>query len=192
MQNNREVYAGFFVRLFAFLVDSVLAGIASLIVKGSVYLFFSGLPLSLDNLIFDFGIGDICAYIATVMYFVLFTLYKSGKTPGKMVMGIEVINADGTRAGFWKLLFRETVGRYLSSMLFVGYIMAAFSAEKAGLHDTLSDTRVVFSAGRNFAPQQNETVVVVEPMPQNGDAALPCENLPESVEQGSDEAGEAQ
>ena len=154
MQNKKEVYAGFLIRAFAFLIDSALAGIAALIVRGSALTFTSRIPISFDNLIFNFSFADICAYLATVMYFVVFTRYTSGKTLGKLAMGIEVINSDGTRAGFWRLLYRETVGRYLSSILCVGYIMAAFTEEKKGLHDILSDTRVVFSAGRDDMPEQ--------------------------------------
>lgn len=168
MQNKGEVYAGFLIRAFAFLIDWVLVGIASLIVKGAAMAFASRIPISLDNIVFNFGFADICAYIATVVYFVITTRYNSGKTLGKLALGIEVINADGTRAGFWKLLYRETVGRYLSAILCIGYIMAAFSDEKKALHDILSDTRVVFSARRVEVPTQKSiaSAVTAEPEPQ--------------------------
>lgn len=192
MQNkHKEVYAGFVTRLFAFLIDSILAGIVALIVRGSASSFASRFPISLDDLVFSFGFADICAYLATVMYFVIFARYTSGKTPGKSAMGIEIINADGTRAGFWKLLYRETVGRYLSSILCIGYIMAAFTKEKTGLHDILSDTRVVFSAGRNTAMPQTQTVptVTVSQETQTKADGLPCptESEPPEAEQ-KDEA----
>jgi len=59
---------------------------------------------------------------------------------------IRVVASDKRRLGFWTVVFRETIGRYLSEIiLFVGYIMMIPDKEKRTLADHLADTRVVYS-----------------------------------------------
>ncbi len=66
----------------------------------------------------------------------------TGQTIGKRVMGIGVIRADGAPLDFWRSLLR-TFGYYLSSFLYVGFLMAFFGQERKALHDYLADTVVV-------------------------------------------------
>ena len=81
-----------------------------------------------------FGFG-----IAYEVYF----LGKSGATPGKKVCNIRVVMADGG-----PLSYGRATGRYFAQMLSgmtlgIGYIIAAFDAEKRSLHDHICSTRVV-------------------------------------------------
>ena len=89
MQNNcdkkRDVtYAGFWVRLAAYVIDSVIVFFGLLFVR----LFSSGIFSMLEgtalggNVLFDYTLKDIVLYGFQVMYFVLF-LYYTGTTPGK-------------------------------------------------------------------------------------------------------------
>ena len=46
---------------------------------------------------------------------------------------------------FINVLYRETIGKYLSAIAFIGYFMIAIDDEKRGLHDRLCDTRVIYN-----------------------------------------------
>ncbi|TNE52936.1 MAG: RDD family protein [Bacteroidetes bacterium] len=75
-------------------------------------------------------------------YFFLYVLYHAlferltGKTPGKLITGTRVINADGTRPSFNRILLRNAC-RLIPIDPF------SFILLKRGLHDELSGTRVV-------------------------------------------------
>lgn len=145
-KTDNRVYAGFFVRLAAYLVDLLIVGTALLVVR--IPLWISGLA-SPDNLmirdfIFKYSIGDITLYILQVVYFILLTYY-TGSTLGKKLFQIRVVSSEGRKMTFFEVAFRETVGRFLSALVInVGYIMIGVDKEKRGIHDLLSDTSVIY------------------------------------------------
>ena len=59
-------------------------------------------------------------------------------------MRLRVIGENGATPGFFTVLYRETVGRYLSSLLGIGYLLAADSDRHRALHDRICDTLVVY------------------------------------------------
>ncbi len=66
-----------------------------------------------------------------------------GKTIGKMVMGIWVINSDGGELGFGDAFLRW-VGYYVSAVfLFMGFIWSMFDADSQTWHDKMVGTYVV-------------------------------------------------
>ena len=79
-------------------------------------------------------------------YFILLT-YFSHSTPGKMLFRLEVVTKSGEWT-FLNIVYRETVGRFLSSLLCIGYLAVLVQGEKQGFHDMLCDTYVVY---RNMA-----------------------------------------
>lgn len=142
-QTNRN-YAGFFPRMIAFGVDSLLAFLVGLL--------FKLLPLVVEGmgvydptqpLLFTFSAYDIIAYVGATLYFVLLTYFK-GATIGKRLMNLKVVTLS-TRGKFFDILFRETIGRYLSSILCIGYVVGGFDIERRCFHDSLADTRVVYN-----------------------------------------------
>ncbi len=142
------VYAGFWVRLVAFLFDSLIIGVGILIVK----LTLSG-PFSLldgtflgGNLLFTYSLEDIISYVLWVSYYILF-IYFTGATPGKRLMNIRVIDKNGgEKISLLNVIYRETVGKFLSVFFVgIGFIMAAFTKQKTSLHDLLADTRVIYA-----------------------------------------------
>lgn len=145
MQNHMEnkVYAGFFVRLIAFAIDSLLAALVMFTVKSPFAMAAaSGVKFLEANFIFHYSFLDVLDYIAVAAYFVLLT-YFTHTTPGKMAMKLEVITIDKE----WTLLnviYRETIGRFFSSLLCAGYFAVLVSQKKQGFHDMLCDTFVVY------------------------------------------------
>lgn len=153
-KNEKITYAGFWVRLWAYAIDSVLAfllvSIARLFMLG-VTAVLEGTPLG-GNVLFQYTLKDIILYGFHVLYFILFTYY-TGTTPGKKLLNLRVIRAEGGKPSFIDVVFRETVGRFLCGVILnVGYIMAGLDQEKRGLHDILCDTRVVYAKKVTIIP----------------------------------------
>lgn len=148
MASNSEnrVYAGFFVRLAAFLLDMLLVNIMLLWVKIPVWcmqLMF-GDSFLFEPMLFSYNFFDVLYYVLTVSYFILAT-YFCGTTLGKYLLKIKVISTDGQPLSFMSVLVRETIGRYLSAMiLYIGYMIAGWDIDKQGLHDRIADTYVVY------------------------------------------------
>ncbi len=140
------VYAGFFVRLAAYITDMAIVSAALLIVRLPI-LFTSIINsenLLIRDFIFQYSIADILFYILTVTYFVLLT-YFTGSTLGKKLFNIKVVSAEERNFTFFEILYRETVGRFLAKVIIcIGYFMAGLDSKKRGLHDILSDTYVVY------------------------------------------------
>lgn len=152
MQNKSEqLYAGFFVRLAAFLLDSLIVAAALLVVRIplGIATLFSPDNFMVKDLIFSYSLMDILVHVLSSLYFILLT-YKTGATVGKKVLHLRVISAEERDMTLWEVLYRETVGRFLSALVAnVGYFMIGIHKEKRGLHDLLSDTVVVYYHEKN-------------------------------------------
>lgn len=148
MQNrpDNRIYAGFFVRLAAYIVDTIIVWAAMLIVRIPVWVTTISSPdnFLVKDFIFQYSIKDILFYIMQAAYFILLT-YFTGSTLGKKLFQIRVVSAEDRKMTFFEVTFRETVGRFLSALILsIGYIMIAIDKKKRGLHDILSDTNVVY------------------------------------------------
>lgn len=142
-----QVYAGFWARLAAYLIDLVLVCLGQLAVRLVLFLSFGLLwennPLD-QSFLFQYTFRDGILYAAGVVYFVLCTYY-AGATLGKKALNLKVISADEEPLTFIDVLYRESIGRFLSAFLLgAGYILVGITNEKKGLHDILCDTRVVY------------------------------------------------
>lgn len=143
---NTLTYGGFWVRLAAYTIDSMIVFFALLLVR----LLSSGLLSLADgtalggNVLFSYTLKDIILYVFEALYFILFTYYTE-TTPGKRLLNLYVKAADGKKLTLTDVMYRETIGRFLcGATVLIGYIMAGVDKEKRGLHDMLCDTRVVY------------------------------------------------
>lgn len=151
---ENAAYAGFWTRLAAFLIDSVLVWVGLLLVRLVMLFVSSGLNGTVldGNILFHYSLTDIVVYLAEVVYFILFTYY-SGATLGKRVLNLRVVNADGGKLSLWDVVYRETIGRFLCAVTIgIGYIFVAADKEKRGLHDMLCDTRVIYAKTMKIYP----------------------------------------
>lgn len=85
-------------------------------------------------------------------YFAFFTAY-GGRTPGKMALGLKVVELDGRPVSGGRALLRTVC--YLASVFTggLGFLLAAGPAKRA-LHDRLAGTRVVHAVPeRRHAPR---------------------------------------
>ena len=139
--------AGFWVRLAAYVLDSLIVFAGLLIVR----LIFAGISLAGGDaitgtdILFHYSLKDIVLYVLKVLYFIAFT-YLTGTTLGKRAMNLQVVSKNPEeKLTLLNVVYRETVGRFLCSFpVNIGYIVAGLDPEKRGFHDMLCDTRVVY------------------------------------------------
>jgi len=180
MQNHMEnkVYAGFFVRLIAFAIDSLIAALVVSTVRAPFAMAAtSGVKFLEANFIFHYSFLDVLDYVGVAAYFVLLT-YFTHTTPGKMAMRLEVITIEKE----WTLLnviYRETIGRFFSSLLCAGYFAVLVSQKKQGFHDMLCDTYVVYKGVAPVTPMPIAPVPVT-PAPVSSETITPVPVEPAS------------
>ena len=178
-------YAGFWVRLAAYVIDSIIVFFGLLFVR----LFLSGIMSVLSdtwiggNILFHYTLKDILLYGFQVLYFILCT-YLTGTTLGKRAMNLRVVSADGQKLTILNVVYRETIGRFLCSLsVGIGYIIAGVDREKRGLHDILCDTRVIYAKRVKVIPVYPR--YQAPPMP-----GYPPQNTQPPREEQPDTAGE--
>jgi uncharacterized RDD family membrane protein YckC len=140
-------FAGFWVRFLAKFIDGMLLyGIALLVERAVVGTVFNGVfPASRDwEAIFHLLVWTAPINTLIAVGYTAYFMARHEATPGKRLLGLRVVRADGGRVGTARV-----VGRYFAETLstiifFAGYVMAAFDDQKRSLHDYLCDTRVVF------------------------------------------------
>jgi uncharacterized RDD family membrane protein YckC len=80
------------------------------------------------------------------MQFVYFGYFwgKDGQSLGMKLVNIKVIHRDSDQISFLRGGLRGTFGYWVSSLIFgLGFLWAAFDAEKETWHDKIFDTWVV-------------------------------------------------
>ena len=147
-------YAGFWKRFIAYIIDSIIVTIASLIIIVPLAIVFGLGALSQEDMGEEAAAGFILAFIGAYLVVGIFIwigqwLYfafmesTKGATLGKMALGIVVTDMNGNTISFGKATGRY-FGKILSSIIFcIGYIMAGFTQQKQALHDILSGCLVV-------------------------------------------------
>jgi len=132
-------YAGFWKRLFAFVIDWFLIGlmIAALGILVSGSLEFTNMVAEAEGLL------ELAGVILPWLYYAGMESSEHQATLGKLALNIRVTDMAGQRIGFLRATVRH-FSKILSSMLFlIGYIMIAFTARKQGLHDLIAACLVV-------------------------------------------------
>lgn len=140
-RNEDIVYAGFWKRAAAAIVDGVLIWII-----GS----FGG--EALGTLLGDLAGGGKLAVAMMVLlvtltlqvcYYAFFHASFNAATPGKMLIGIKVVRSDGKTISFLRAVARYFATIPSAIILGIGYLMAGFTDRKQALHDMICDTVVV-------------------------------------------------
>ena len=137
-------YAGAFARFGAFIIDNLI-----LLVAGTILFAFVEIP----------ALG----LLITLPYYVGFT-YKLGQTPGKKLLGLQVVDAEGATPNLNRVVLREVIAKSVPSMLIIagtfsifflvagyitgtivmlGYLWIIRDRRRRGLHDYIAGTFVV-------------------------------------------------
>ncbi|MGY3765765.1 RDD family protein [Vagococcus vulneris] len=133
-------YAGFWIRLFAFIVDIIIINIVTSATLGLVY---NILGLEKDKSIITlYGALAMVIYLG---YFTLLTKLNHGQTIGKMIFGIRVVSLEEDKLSWQTVFIRETICRYIlqTGVLLIGYLPAAFTPKKQHVGDLFTGTSVI-------------------------------------------------
>lgn len=138
------VNAGFWRRVAAYMLDSIILSVAALI----FFALIAGLGwMASDSpglAFFILFLGYVGLIVGMWLYFAKFESGPKQATPGKQVMGIKVTDDKGNRIGFGRATGRF-FGKIVSGMIFnIGYMMAGFTGRKQALHDMMAGCCVVF------------------------------------------------
>ncbi len=162
MPDNALTRAGFGPRAAAYLLDRaiLLIGLCLVRLPFGVASLFGANALTAKNFLFDHSFLDVLCWVLSSAYFVLLTWFCGGATLGKRVMRLRVVRADGEPMRFLDVLYRETVGRFLSGIFCIGYLMVLADKDHRAFHDWLCGTAVVYDGvtlpeRKRPAPQEN-------------------------------------
>lgn len=158
-----RLYAGFWLRLVAAIIDWLILGFAIgipfafvIVAKGlsnAAMEIHPGEPLS--GIFALFGAGLIAAFfitsvIAGWLYFALMESSPLQGTLGKKALGLYVTDRQGNRASFGRTSGRYFGGRFLWHVPafgllygFIDGILAGLSTEKQAVHDMIADCLVL-------------------------------------------------
>jgi uncharacterized RDD family membrane protein YckC len=157
LHSGARHFGGFWIRFLAIIIDGIIIGVVSTIIRLPLGLMIGGVGLGLGRnpdpgqvlaalpaIVSLAGLSFLIQLGLSLAYEVYF-LSTKGATPGKMALGLKVTRADGgpISAGL-------AAGRYFARILSwltlcIGFIIAGFDREKRSLHDHICGTRVVYS-----------------------------------------------
>ena len=133
---------GFWRRFVALFLDSMILGIATFPISITVAIVLR-MAMGEHGLDVARATNYLVSLIGTYYYYGYF-YSKRGATPGKMVMGLQVLREDGTHLSYSQAFGREFVKGFLMIFtLFVSVFMAGMRKDKKALHDLACKTRVV-------------------------------------------------
>lgn len=139
--------AGVLRRWMAFQLDQLIFGSLWLLLAGwtgVVYLSVSRWPGDLRNLVVLAGLLGALGVVLHAIYWIVF-VGRCGQTPGKMLLGLEVVSRDGKAVGYGRAAWRW-IGMGLATLPFgLGFLGVVVTRERRGLHDWLAGTRVTVS-----------------------------------------------
>jgi uncharacterized RDD family membrane protein YckC len=146
------LYAGFWRRFAAYIVDGAILLLPSFLVG-----FLVGMA-GLDPF-FSYGVSILVAWL----YYAFFHASALQATPGKSAFGVKVTDLAGAR-----IAFRRATGRYFATWLstlsvFIGYLLAAWTPKRQALHDILARTLVVRKDASPAQVQAGGSVMPVTP-----------------------------
>lgn len=135
------VYASFWRRLGAMLIDGIILEAAAFVLS----LFFGSTTSGTRSVGFNLsGTPAVILQIIFLVYVVFFTT-KFGKTLGKMALKIKVIDPNtNLPPKIGKAMLREVVGKFVSSIAIgLGYLWVLWDTKKQAWHDKIAKTIVI-------------------------------------------------
>ena len=174
-KNDSVVYAGFWVRFVASLLDTLFLavpiGAAVYLLSGGEWFDFSAYTENMRYAMHGNAVQalshmprtdlrwELLFELAVMASVILFWRRWRGATPGKHMLGITVVDAkDFGEITNAQALIR-TIGYIASTlMLLAGFLMVAFREDKRALHDLMAGTAVIYHPNKDAAASQKGTI----------------------------------
>ena len=161
MHNKIYPYAGFWRRVAAALIDSLIIAIPFLLVAGLLLASLIPATLSVTSAASAAGTEatlppelaaswnwrmsflQLLVFLVNWLYFACMESGPHQATWGKRLLGIKVVGADGKRISFARATGRRFASYVSAILLDFGFFMAGFTKKRQALHDLMADTYVV-------------------------------------------------
>lgn len=153
---DNVLYAGFWKRTLAYIIDSLILGFVFMIIGliwGVIQLFGNWAPSPAETSMLTDGataiftmqlLGQTLMNLgASWLYFAIMESSKCRATVGKLALGIVVVDEFNQKLSFGRASARYWSKILSSIILWIGFIMAGFTARKQALHDLIARTYVV-------------------------------------------------
>lgn len=135
------VYSGFWRRVAASLIDSVILGVVGAIL--GIVLGVTMVSGGTDDTEVVELTGNVVGIFLGWLYYALMESSSKQATIGKMVMGIKVTDLEGNQISFARASGRH-FGKIISSLILaIGYLMMLWTEKKQTLHDKMAGCLVV-------------------------------------------------
>ncbi|MED1204262.1 RDD family protein [Heyndrickxia acidicola] len=158
LQQEEWKYGGFWRRFLAYVLDTFIISIP----LGIIYLLYCSMIIinSRKNAPQESSVfaiitnGEVnmltntsyvlllIGFVISVIYFTVLHASKLQATVGKLAFGLIVVDESGNR-----ITLGRSLGRYfaaiLSTILYIGYIIAVFTKRKQAFHDIIARTYVI-------------------------------------------------
>jgi len=133
-------FAGFWKRFVAAVIDFTIILIIYLLITSLAYGDIDPNDMSGFSLFF---VHNLLLPLVALTYYTLLECSRLRGSFGKLLLGIQVVDAKGKQLSFWRAFFR-TFSKVGTSLTFgLGFFIAAWTKKKQGLHDFLSGSVLV-------------------------------------------------
>jgi len=143
-KHRRGDYAGFASRFIAFTFDCVLSIAAfELVLVAASYA-----ATVLTGSSIHWNKGDQWVILAFLVWEFLYYAHfwtTSGRTPGMIILGVQVVGRDGTRVGTRRGLVRTLAFPLSFLLLGLGFLGILFRPDRRALHDVIAGTALVYA-----------------------------------------------
>ena len=143
-------YAGFWQRCGAYYIDTTIISVCSSVL---VLIFVFGAIVPDQKLVYARP-SVILSLMSTFLYLTYFAVFESSElkaTPGKLAMGIQVVDRSGQGISLGRAYLRLFCCFFNYFTFTFGYLLAGVTRQKVALHDVLAKTLVI------QAPQSKRT-----------------------------------
>jgi len=166
----RRELAGAGTRTLAALIDLAIFGLAWLVVVLGLSVIGAGDATGLSRFALGLLVGGI--FLTPAVYQIAFTLWLRGQTPGKKIVGVRAVDAQGGDATALQLVLRGLfwpVEVALSFPIPIALILMTATKRAQRLGDLIAGTVVV---------RERRRAAVAEPVPRQRWSELPTRRLP--------------
>jgi uncharacterized RDD family membrane protein YckC len=145
-EQKSHAYAGFWLRLIAWLIDQFIFFLAGLAIRAiSMLQFNSGADMSFWNIssMSDFWSLYVIGFMIGWFYYAILESMPTQGTIGKIVMKLRVTNMKEEPVTFARASARYFARYITTATIGIGYIIIAFTKKKQALHDMISGCLVM-------------------------------------------------
>lgn len=147
-------YAGFLVRLIAYIIDCMILGVICVVLVIPVlavimamgFMTPAGSEPNMSIILIAIALMLITAVaevLVTMLYFSWFTSSKYMGTPGKILLKLKVTDLDGNRISLLTAWLRFMALTLLNQFFYVGSLAIIVTEKKQGIYDLVLNTVVI-------------------------------------------------